>query len=109
MDKIDSTGRAALLGAALTAAAALALQSVFSQSSGDSTTFSKTATPDWLLAFWKEIDDKIFDDPSKGVLRPAMTHFFYRDEADPTRARAWYGSVGPIEFWSVESCSGAIS
>ena len=24
------------------------------------TTFTKTAAPDWLLAFWKEIDDKTF-------------------------------------------------
>jgi len=42
---------------------------------------------------WKEIDD-----PSKGVLKPAMTHFFYMDEADPSKVRAWYGSVGPVEF-----------
>jgi hypothetical protein len=26
--------------------------------SSDSVTFTKTATPGWLLAFWKEIDDK---------------------------------------------------
>jgi hypothetical protein len=26
----------------------------------DSMTFMKTAPPEWLLAFWKEIDDKTF-------------------------------------------------
>lgn len=26
----------------------------------DSITFTKTAAPDWLLAMWKEIDDKTF-------------------------------------------------
>ena len=24
-----------------------------------------------------------------------MQHFFYMDEKDPTRVKAWYGSVGP--------------
>jgi hypothetical protein len=27
-----------------------------------------------------------------------MTHFFYMDESDPSKVRAWYGSVGPVEF-----------
>ncbi len=126
------------------------------------TTFSKTTPPDWLLAFWKEIDDKTFgngfdcfaedaigrlgvaqwngreairenlrafidtgftahhdvveywdggslkvfrgivtmtpDDRSKPVVKPVMTHFFYMDEADPTKVRAWFGSVGPVGF-----------
>jgi hypothetical protein len=125
-------------------------------------TFTKTAAPEWLLAFWKEIDDKTFgkgfdcftedaicrlgvaqwngreairenlrafidtgftalhdvveywdggsikvfrgfvtmtpDDRSKPVVKPVMTHFFYMDEADPTKVRAWFGSVGPIGF-----------
>jgi hypothetical protein len=125
-------------------------------------TFSRTEAPDWLLAFWKEIDDKTFgkgfdcftedaicrlgvaqwngreairenlrafidtgftahhdvveywdggslkvfrgivtmtpDDRSKPVVMPAMTHFFYMDDADPTKVRAWYGSVGPTAF-----------
>ena len=130
--------------------------------SANSRTFTKTAPPQWLLDFWKEIDDKTFgagfncfvedaechlgvaawkgreairdnlrafidtgftalhdvaeywdggalkvfrgfvtmtpDDPSKPVVKPAMTHFFYMDEANPTKVRAWYGSVGPVAF-----------
>src|SRR6478672_10252068 len=125
-------------------------------------TFTKTEPPEWLLAFWKEIDDKTFgkgfdcfaedatcqlgvaewngrevirknlrtfidtgftafhhvteywdggsikvfrgvvtmtpDDRSKGVVRPVMTHFFYMDEANPTKVRSWIGSVGPVAF-----------
>lgn len=125
-------------------------------------TFTRTEAPDWLLAFWKEIDDKTFgqgfdcftedaicrlgvaewngreairenlrafidtgftalhdvveywdggslkvfrgsvtmtpDDRSNPVVKPVMTHFFYMDGADPTKVRAWYGSVGPIAF-----------
>ena len=124
--------------------------------------FTRTEAPDWLLAFWKEIDDKTFgkgfdcftedaicrlgvaqwngreairenlrtfidtgftalhhvaeywdggslkvfrgtvtmtpDDRSKPVVTPVMTHFFYMDDVDPTKVRAWYGSVGPIAF-----------
>ncbi len=124
-------------------------------------TFTKTDAPDWLLAFWKEIDDKTFgkgfdcfvedatcrlgvaqwdgretirenlcafidtgftahhtvteywDGGSLKVFRgivtmtpdtggapvhPVMTHFFYMDEADPTKVRSWIGSVGPVSF-----------
>jgi hypothetical protein len=124
--------------------------------------FTRTEAPDWLLAFWKEIDDKTFgrgfdcltedaicrlgvaqwngreairenlrafidtgftalhevveywdggslkvfrgtvtmtpDDRSKPAVKPVMTHFFYMDKGDPTKVRAWYGSVGPIAF-----------
>jgi hypothetical protein len=124
--------------------------------------FTKTAAPQWLLDFWKEIDDKTFgkgfdcfaedaicrlgvaqwngreairdnlrafidtgftahhdvveywdggalkvfrgtvtmtpDDGSKPVVRPVMTHFFYMDDLDPAKVRAWYGSVGPVAF-----------
>ena len=123
---------------------------------------TKTEAPAWLLAFWKEIDDKSFgkgfdcfaedaicrlgvaqwngreeirnnlrafidtgfttlheivefwdggqlkifrgivtmtpDDRSQPVVKPVMTHFFYMDEQDPTKVRAWYGSVGPVAF-----------
>jgi hypothetical protein len=38
------------------------------------------------------------DDTSKSVVKPVMTHFFYMDEADPTKVRHWFGSVGPIRF-----------
>jgi hypothetical protein len=125
-------------------------------------TFTKTVPPAWLLAFWKEIDDKTFgagfdcftedatcrlgiaewngreqirenlrafidtgftahhdvteywespqlkvfrgivtmtpNDRTKPVVKPIMTHFFYMDEADPTKVRAWFGSVGPVQF-----------
>lgn len=126
------------------------------------TTFTKTAAPDWLLAFWKEIDDKtwglgfdcfaenavahlgvsdwhgregirkglrdfvdknltahhdvveywdspalkifrgfvtmVFNDKNIPSARPAMQHFFYMDDKDPTKVAAWYGSVGPTAF-----------
>ena len=125
-------------------------------------TFTKQEAPEWLLAFWKEIDDKTFgkgfdcfvedatcnlgvadwhgretirnnlrafidtgftalhdvteywdgralkifrgivtmtpNDNSQKVVRPVMTHFFYMDEADPTKVRRWIGSVGPVAF-----------
>lgn len=126
------------------------------------TTFTKKPTPAWLLAFWREIDDKswgagfdcfaddavchlgvadwhgkeairanlrqfvdkqmtthhdvveyldsphlkvfrgfvtmVFDDKSIATVKPTMQHFFYMDEKDPTRVKAWYGSVGPTGF-----------
>jgi len=125
-------------------------------------TFAKAKTPDWLLAFWKEIDDKTWgkgfdclaedatanlgvsdwhgreairanlrafvdkgftahhdvveywdggqikvfrgfvtmtpNDPSQKPMRPAMTHFFYMDEIDPSKVIHWHGSVGPVAF-----------
>jgi len=125
-------------------------------------TFTKTSTPEWLLAFWKEIDDMTFgqgfdcfledatcrlgvaewngrevirkslqafidtgftalhdvteywdrgsikvfrgivtmtpDDRSKKAVKPVMTHFFYMDEAYPSKVRSWIGSVGPVAF-----------
>jgi hypothetical protein len=125
-------------------------------------TFTKTPAPDWLLAFWKEIDDKTFgkgfdcfaedaicnlgiadwhgretirnklrafidtgftalhdvteywdgglikvfrgivtmtpDEKTRKPVKPVMTHFFYMDEANPTKVRHWVGSVGPIAF-----------
>jgi hypothetical protein len=128
----------------------------------DSITFTKTEPPEWLLAFWKEIDDKTFgqgfdcfaenavcnlgvadwhgreairqnlrnfidtgftahhdiveyldspllkvfhgkvtmtfDDPSMENVKPMMTHFFYMDEADPSKVSRWVGSVGPTGF-----------
>jgi hypothetical protein len=124
--------------------------------------FEKKPAPDWLLAFWREIDDKTFgdgfncfadgavcnlgvadwhgreeirnklrafidtgftalhvvkeywdggsvkmfwgtvtmtpDDPSQAAVHPTMTHFFYMDEADPTKVRRWVGAVGPVGF-----------
>jgi hypothetical protein len=165
MEQTKLNRRNILVGAATAAAAAVMLplhQAAAAQSTGSAVPFTKTATPDWLLAFWKEIDDKTwgkgfdcfaedaqgnlgighwegreairsnlrafvdkqmtthhevaeywdggslkvfrgfvtmkFDDPKKGVLKPAMTHFFYMDEANPSKVRAWYGSVGPVEF-----------
>jgi hypothetical protein len=38
------------------------------------------------------------DDKSKQTVKPVMTHFFYMDEADPSKVRSWIGSVGPIGF-----------
>jgi hypothetical protein len=125
-------------------------------------TFTNQPAPEWLLAFWKEIDDKTFgkgfdcftedatcnlgvadwkgretirenlrafidtgftalhdvteywdggslkvfrgtvtmtpDNSALPSVKPVMTHFFYMDEADPTKVRHWYGSVGPVQF-----------
>jgi len=127
-----------------------------------SVTFTKTAPPEWLLAFWREIDDKTWgkgfdcftesaianlgvsdwhgreairanlrafvdkgftahhdvvefwdggsikvfrgfvtmkpNDPSQKTVRPAMTHFFYMDEVEPSKVAHWCGSVGPVAF-----------
>ena len=124
--------------------------------------FEMKPAPDWLLAFWKEIDDKTFgkgfdcfaedavcnlgvadwhgresiranlrafidtgftashlvkeywdggalkvfqgtvimipDDGTKPVVHPTMAHFFYMDEADPTKVKRWVGAVGPAQF-----------
>jgi hypothetical protein len=124
--------------------------------------FTKTTPPAWLLAFWKEIDDKTFgkgfecftedavanlgvadwhgreairenlrafidtgftahhdvleywdggslkifrgivtmkpDDPSKSIVKPVMSHFFYMDEKDSAKVRHWIGAVGPVQF-----------
>lgn len=124
--------------------------------------FTKTTPPEWLLDFWREIDDKTFgkgfdcflenatcrlgvadwngreqireslrafidtgftahhdvteywdggalkvfrgvvtmtpDDSSKAIVKPVMTHFFYMDEADPSKVRCWIGSVCPTGF-----------
>ncbi len=128
----------------------------------DSIIFKKTAPPEWVLKFWKEIDDKTFgkgfdcfaedaqcrlgvaqwdgreairenlrkfidtgftahhdvveywdggslkvfrgvvtmtfNDPSKPVVKPTMTHFFYMDKNDPSKVSKWYGAVGPVGF-----------
>jgi hypothetical protein len=125
-------------------------------------TFIKTATPEWVLAFWKEIDDKTWgkgfdcfaenatanlgvsdwhgregirkglrdfvdkgftarhevvefwdggplkvfrgfvtmkpNDPTQKTVRPAMAHFFYMDEKDPSKVIHWHGAVGPVAF-----------
>jgi hypothetical protein len=39
-----------------------------------------------------------FDDPKLPTVKPTMTHFFYMDEADPTKVKRWYGAVGPTGF-----------
>jgi hypothetical protein len=165
--------RRTLLAGAATAAATLPVQCAAAKRSGGngletpesdmtSTTFTKTAPPAWLLAMWKEIDDKTFgkgfdcfaenavcnlgvadwhgretirnnlrafidkgftahhdvveywdspllkifhgkvtmkfDDPSLSTATPTMTHFFYMDEADPSKVARWVGSVGPTAF-----------
>jgi hypothetical protein len=65
-------------------------------------TFTKKEPPEWLLAFWKEIDDKTFgkglDCGSKPIVKPVMSHFFYMDEKEPTRVRPWIGAVVPLSF-----------
>ena len=38
------------------------------------------------------------NDPAQKSVRPAMTHFFYMDEKDPSKVAHWHGSVGPVQF-----------
>ena len=169
MDSFKFNRRQLLVGAATTAAAlsfvdrATALSDhTHTETPMTSHTFTKTAPPAWLLAFWKEIDDKTWgkgfdcfapsaianlgvsdwhgreairenlrafvdkgftahhdvvecwdggflkvfrgfvtmtpNDPAQRPVRPAMTHFFYMDEEDPSKVAHWYGSVGPVQF-----------
>jgi hypothetical protein len=170
MDPFNLNRRQLLVGAATTAAAlsffdratALSDDPTHTETPMTSHTFTKTAPPAWLLAFWKEIDDKTWgkgfdcfapnavanlgvsdwhgreairenlrafvdkgftahhdvvefwdggflkvfrgfvtmtpNDPAQKPVRPAMTHFFYMDEKDPSKVAHWYGSVGPVQF-----------
>jgi hypothetical protein len=155
--------RAVLLGAAgLLALPTLASTTSTKVNTMTTTPFTTMPAPAWLLAFWKEIDDKtwgagfdcfaddavchlgvadwhgkeairanlrefvdkqmtthhdvveyldsphlkvfrgfvamVFDDESIATVKPTMQHFFYMDEKDPTKVKAWYGSVGPTGF-----------
>ena len=155
--------RAVLLGAAgLLTLPTFASTAHSKDNTMTTTTFTKLPTPAWLLAFWKEIDDKtwgegfdcfaddavchlgvadwhgketiranlrafvdkqmtthhdvveyldsphlkvfrgfvtmVFDDKGIPTVKPTMQHFFYMDEKDPTKVKAWYGSVGPTGF-----------
>lgn len=59
-----------------------------------------------VVEYWDSGSLKIFrgivtmkpDDPTKPSVKPVMTHFFYMDETDHTKVKAWYGSVGPTQF-----------
>jgi hypothetical protein len=59
-----------------------------------------------VAEFWDGGQIKVFhgvvdmtpDDGSGPTLHPAMTHFFYMDERDPTKVRRWVGAVGPVAF-----------
>jgi hypothetical protein len=59
-----------------------------------------------VLEYWDSPYLKIFrgrvrmmpDDNSQPVVTPTMTHFFYMDEADPTKVKRWHGAVGPASF-----------
>src|ERR1700677_445133 len=37
-----------------------------------------------------------FDDPAITPKKPSMVHFFYMDEADPSKVSRWIGAVGPV-------------
>ena len=59
-----------------------------------------------MVEYWDGGQLKIFrgivtmtsNDKSRQAVRPVMTHFFYMDDADPTKVRHWIGSVGPVAF-----------
>jgi hypothetical protein len=50
------------------------------------------------LKIFRGIVTMTFDNPSRRAVKPVMTHFFYMDEADPSKVGRWIGSVGPTEF-----------
>ncbi len=50
------------------------------------------------LKIFRGIVTMKFDDPNKPTAKPVMAHFFYMDQADPTKVSKWFGSVGPTEF-----------
>ncbi len=172
MHQADLDRRTLFLGSAALAAASIPFSRTAAAQAGagkrqpaaigTTLTLRRAAPPVWLLAMWKEIDDKTFgqgfdcfaadavcnlgvadwhgreairanlrafidkgmttrhdvveywdagpfkvfhgivtmrfDNPSIQTARPTMTHFFYMDEADPTKVGLWKGSVGPTEF-----------
>jgi hypothetical protein len=59
-----------------------------------------------VVEYWDGGSLKVFrgivtmtpDDRGKPVVKPVMTHFFYMDEADPTKVRHWFRAVGPVGF-----------
>jgi hypothetical protein len=59
-----------------------------------------------VVEYWDGGSLKVFrgfvtmkpNDPTQKIVRPAMTHFFYMDEKDPSKVAHWYGSVGPVAF-----------
>jgi hypothetical protein len=51
-----------------------------------------------LLKVFRGVVTMTPDDSGKPVVKPVMTHFFYMDEANPTKVKSWIGSVGPVAF-----------
>jgi len=59
-----------------------------------------------VVEYWDSPALKIFrgkvtmtpDDPTQPVVKPTMAHFFYMDEADPSKVSRWIGAVGPTAF-----------
>lgn len=172
MDRLPISRRNLIQGAATVAATLVPSSNPLAAQAGSGTwqpaalgtklTLTRMAPPAWLLAMWREIDDKTFgagfdcfatdavcnlgvadwhgreairvnlrafidkgmttnhdvveywdagpfkvfhgivtmrfDNPAIGTARPTMTHFFYMDQADPTKVAFWKGSVGPTEF-----------
>jgi hypothetical protein len=47
------------------------------------------------LKVFRGVVTMTFDDVTKPVVKPMMTHFFYMDDKDQTKVRAWIGAVGP--------------
>jgi hypothetical protein len=50
------------------------------------------------IKVFRGIVSMAFDDSDLKTARPAMTHFFCMDDADPSKARSWIGSVGSTGF-----------
>jgi hypothetical protein len=59
-----------------------------------------------VIEYWDSPSLKIFhgtvamtfDDPAMAPRKPSMVHFFYMDEADPSKVSRWVGAVGPTSF-----------
>ncbi len=50
------------------------------------------------LKAFRGVVTMIPDDKTKPTVRPSMAHFFYMDEADPSKVSRWIGAVGPADL-----------
>ena len=97
-----------------TAAAVAVVPSMHAAESRDSANPPQTKETDMksvtahhdVVEYWDGGQIKVFrgfvtmapNDPSQKPARPAMTHFFYMDEKNPSKVIHWHGSVGPVAF-----------
>jgi hypothetical protein len=97
-----AAGAAAERGAGSTESAAMPMS--------ETRTFTKTATPAWLLAFWKEIDDKTWGKGFDCFKEDAVAHLGVGgpDEKPFVRTcvRSSIGASPPITRWPNSGTAG---